>query len=162
MYKPVEKFMRTAIKEAISCTKFGEHPVGAVIVQNDKIICKSGNRTHRDMDPTQHAEMVVIRKASQLLKKKDLSDCILYTTHEPCPMCSSAIIYARLKGVVFGTKLQDILEFGTTNINQSKWKWRSIAISLLSIIEKGDNKEIFVIGEFMCKECKLLFDLLKL
>ena len=156
-YIPRTEFMEVAIKEAISCRKFDEHPIGALIVQGSEIISQSGNRTHRDMNPTHHAEVVAISLAAKKLGRKNLSDCILYTTHEPCPMCAAASVYARIGGIVFGTSIDDAVGFVTKNPQVS---WRSISISLATIIYSGDNTSLFVVGGFMKKQCASLFDLL--
>lgn len=153
---PRKEFMEVAIKEAIVCRTFDEHPVGAVIVQGHEIISQSGNRTHRDMNPTHHAEVVVIGLASQHLGKKNLSDCILYTTHEPCPMCAAASIYARIGGIVFGTSMDDAARFVA---KYPQVNWRSIGVSLSTIIAHGDSN-LFVIKGFMRRQCTSLFSLL--
>lgn len=150
-------FMEAAIKEATACRIFDEHPVGALIVQGREIICTSGNRTHRDTNSTQHAEVVVIGLASKKLGKKNLSDCILYTTHEPCPMCAAASVYSRLGGIVFGTSIDDAVRFVAKNPQVS---WRSIGISLSTIVYSSDHTSLFVVEGFMKKQCASLFSLL--
>lgn len=155
-YIPRKEFMDIAIKEAIVSRQFNEHPVGAVIVRGSEIISKSGNRTHRDMNPTHHAEVVVIGVATKLLGKKNLSDCILYTTHEPCPMCTAASIYARIGGIVFGTSIDDVVRFVAEN---PQARWRSIDVSSSTIISRGDSS-LFVIEGFMKRQCASLFSLL--
>jgi tRNA(Arg) A34 adenosine deaminase TadA len=147
--------MQLAIKEAIKTRQKGDYAIGAVIVKDGKILAKAGNRIKLDIDPTQHAEIVAIRKASKLLGTRHLEGCILYTTHEPCPMCASAIIWAKMKGVVFGSNIADMYDYKVKNGNGS-WSWRTIDISAKKIIEKGDPKP-FVIANFMRKECKNLF-----
>lgn len=153
---PRKEFMEIAIQEAIACRKFEEHPVGAVIVQGHEIIGQSGNRTHRDTNPMHHAEVVVIGLASRHLGKKNLSDCILYTTHEPCPMCAAACVYARIGGIVFGTSIDDAARFVAKYPQVS---WRSIGVSLSTIISSGDSS-FFVIEGFMRRQCTSLFGLL--
>lgn len=154
---PRTEFMEAAIKEAMACRRFDEHPVGALIVQGGEIISKSGNRTHRDTNPTQHAEVVAISLASKNLGKKNLCDCILYTTHEPCPMCAAASVYSRLGGIVFGTSIGDAVRFVAKNPQVS---WRSIGISLSTIVSRGDHTSLFVVEGFMRKQCTSLFGLL--
>lgn len=149
--------MKIAIEEAIICRKFGEHPVGALIVKGREIVSKAGNRTHRDTNPTHHAEIVAIGLAAKKLGKKNLSECILYTTHEPCPMCAAASVYARLGGIVFGTSIDDAVRFVAMNPQVT---WRSIGISLSTIIYRGDHAGLFVIEGFMQQQCVSLFDLL--
>src|SRR5579859_2971410 len=110
-YFPKNEFMKLAISEATKGSKHGEHPVGSVIVKANKVISFANNRTHRDLNPTHHAEVVAIQKATIVLGSKRLDDCVLYSTHEPCPMCASAIILARLAGVVYGTSIDDVLKY---------------------------------------------------
>ncbi len=80
----------------------GEVPVGAVIVRNEQIIGKGYNQVQRLNDPTAHAEMIAISAACESMDEKYLSECTLYVTLEPCPMCSGAAVWSKLGGVVFG------------------------------------------------------------
>lgn len=154
---PKTDFMEVAIKEAITCSKCGEHPVGALIVRESEIISQAGNRTHRDINPTHHAEIVAIGLAAQTLGQKNLSECILYTTHEPCPMCASASVYARLGGIVFGTSIDDAVRFVAKH---PQVVWRSMGLSSSRIIASGDYTGLFLVEGFMRKQCASLFDLL--
>lgn len=154
---PRTDFMEIALNEAITCRQFGEHPVGALIVQGDKVVSKSGNRTHRDTNPTHHAEIVVIGRASKQLGRKNLSDCMLYTTHEPCPMCAAAGVYARLGGIVFGTSIDDAVRFVTKN---PQVVWRSIPVPLATIIQRANATSCMIFEGFMKEQCASLFDLL--
>ena len=87
-------------------------PFGAVIVKDDKIISVASNTTLKDKDPTAHAEINAIRDACKKLNTYDLKDCILYVTGYPCPMCISAIIWANIKEVYYGTTLKDAEKIG--------------------------------------------------
>lgn len=87
-------------------------PFGAVIVKNNEIIAVASNTTLRDNDPTAHAEINAIREAGKKLGTHDLKDCVLYATGYPCPMCLSAIIWANIKEVYYGTTLKDAEEIG--------------------------------------------------
>lgn len=97
-----EYFMREALKEAEKARAIGEVPVGAVIVSNGEIIARAYNLRETTGDPTNHAEVLVIRKAAAIKKHWRLSDVTLYVTLEPCPMCAGAIILARIKRLVYG------------------------------------------------------------
>ena len=94
-------FMQLALDEARSSGAAGEVPIGAVLVQNDVVLARSGNRTIRDNDPTAHAEIVVIREAAHLLGNYRLAGTVIYVTLEPCAMCAGAIIQARIPRVIY-------------------------------------------------------------
>ncbi len=87
-------------------------PFGAVIVKDGEVISVSSNTVLKDNDPTAHAEINAIREAGKKLETYDLSNCILYATGYPCPMCLSAIIWANIKEVYYGTNLEDAKEIG--------------------------------------------------
>lgn len=96
-------WMKRAIALAATAGEAGEVPVGAVIVGADnQWIAEGENRRQRDHDPTAHAEIIALRSAGQLLGSWHLEHCTLYVTLEPCPMCSGALIQARLGRLVYG------------------------------------------------------------
>lgn len=96
--------MQIALNEAKEAAKAGEVPIGAIIIHNHKIIAKAQNRTLRDGDPTAHAEILAIRKASQILQNHRLNDCTLFVTLEPCAMCAGAIAEARIAALYYGAE----------------------------------------------------------
>lgn len=98
-----EYYMREAIKEAKKAFDKGEIPVGAVIVKNNKILAKAHNLKEIKNNATNHAEILVIQKASKKLKNWRLLDCTIYVTMFPCPMCASAINQSRISKIVYGT-----------------------------------------------------------
>ena len=152
-----EKFMAEAIAIAKQSAASGDYALGAIVVKNDQIIGKGTTRLKHENDPTVHAEIVAIRDACQKEGTRFLKDAILYTTHEPCPMCASAAIWARMQGVVFGATLQDGLD--RQNFD-SKFTWRQIEIPCEYVLNKG-NPKLELIGGFMREECLELFDLSK-
>ena len=87
-------------------------PFGAVVMKGEEVISISSNTTLRDNDPTAHAEINAIREACKKLKTYDLTGCTLYATGYPCPMCLSAIIWANIKEVYYGTNLDDAEKIG--------------------------------------------------
>ncbi len=99
-----EKFMKIALKEANKSFQLDEVPVGVVIVKDDKIIARGHNLRETKQDPTVHAEIIAIKKASKKLKSWRLIDCTMYVTLEPCSMCAGAIMWSRIKRVVYGAK----------------------------------------------------------
>ncbi len=153
--KPERRFMEAAIEESIKARESGDYGVGAVIVRDGKIIVRAGNRAILDKDSTQHAEVAAIRKASKLAGSRFLEGCILYTTHEPCPMCASAVIWARMEGIVFGATIEDMTEYRKKHATKER-TWRTIDIKASEIVSRGDPKP-FLIEGFMRDECKKLF-----
>jgi tRNA(adenine34) deaminase len=99
---PDEYFMKEALKEARKAFDLEEVPVGAVIVNQDRIIARAHNMTRQLQDVTAHAEMIAITSASNYLGAKYLVDCTLYVTLEPCVMCAAALKWAQLDRIVFG------------------------------------------------------------
>lgn len=87
-------------------------PFGAVIVKNEQIIATAHNTVVASHDATAHAEINAIRKASKVLNTHDLSDCVLYTSAEPCPMCLGAIIWANIKKVYYANTRKDSAKIG--------------------------------------------------
>ena len=107
------KFMRMAIalsKKNIKKALGG--PFGAVIVRNSKVIAKSVNKVIDTNDPTAHAEISAIRIASKKLKNFDLSDCVIYSSCEPCPMCLGAIYWSRISKIYYANTKHDAADLG--------------------------------------------------
>lgn len=99
-----EHFMRLALEQAKIAAELGEIPVGAVVVKDGEVIGKGYNRRELDSSATAHAEVLAIEAACQQLGSWRLSDCELYVTLEPCPMCAGAIINSRIRRVIYGAK----------------------------------------------------------
>lgn len=95
-------FMNEALKEAQKAYEADEVPVGAVIVANNRIIARAHNLTERLNDVTAHAEMQVITAAANAIGGKYLTDCTLYVTLEPCPMCAGALHWTHISRIVYG------------------------------------------------------------
>lgn len=155
---PKKKFMQLAIEEAIKGNKKGKYPMGAVVVKGDKVISKSENGLPNNIDPTAHAEVLAIRKAAKKVGTRYLNDCILYATNEPCIMCSGALVWSNMRGLVFGASVKDLENFWKKRRNPGKSKRNFIFISTKSILSKCAPK-IFVKSGFMRKECIDLFKL---
>jgi tRNA(adenine34) deaminase len=99
---PDELWMEEALRAAQRALDAGEVPVGAVVVCGGKIIARGWNRNITDSDPTAHAEIVALREAGAIVGNHRLSDCDLFATIEPCPMCAGALVHARIKRLVYG------------------------------------------------------------
>lgn len=111
--KPDDRaFLAKAVKNAIDGMEKGGGPFGAVIVLNGEVISEAYNRVVNDHDPTAHAEVLAIRNAALKLNTHDLSNCILYTSCEPCPMCLGAIYWSGIKKVVYACDRHDASEAG--------------------------------------------------
>lgn len=121
-------------------------PFGAVITdKNGNVISVASNLVLEKHDPTAHAEIMVIRNACEKLGTHDLSNCILYATGYPCPMCLSAIIWANIKKVYYGTDLSDAEEIGFRD--DFIYKYFS-----------GENMEVLELNNICHDEAKVLFD----
>lgn len=99
---PHEHFMRLALDQAAAARDLDEVPVGAIIVRGQRIIGSAHNLCQQLRDPTAHAEMLAITQAAEAVGDWRLEECVLYVTLEPCPMCTGAILQARIPQVVFG------------------------------------------------------------
>lgn len=95
-------FMGEALRQAARAYEAGEVPVGAVVVREGRIIARACNQVELLKDATAHAEMLVLTQAAAAAGDWRLTDCTLYVTKEPCPMCAGAIVHVRLARVVFG------------------------------------------------------------
>jgi Cytosine/adenosine deaminases len=95
-------FMQEALRQAREAAQKDEVPVGAVVVCQNRIIARAHNLTETLQDPTAHAEMQAITAATHALGGKYLTDCILYVTLEPCPMCAAALRWAQIKTLIYG------------------------------------------------------------
>jgi tRNA(adenine34) deaminase len=119
-----DHFMGEALRQAAKAYEAAEVPVGAVIVCAGRIIARAFNQVELLKDATAHAEMLAITQAENALGDWRLTDCTVYVTKEPCPMCAGAIVHARLKRVVFGAPdakggaaggAMNLLQFPTLN-----------------------------------------------
>jgi tRNA(adenine34) deaminase len=97
-----QHFMSLALREAEQAFREDEVPVGAVIVQEGRIVASAHNQREQLHDPTAHAEMIAITQAAESLRSWRLDGCTLYVTLEPCPMCAGAILLARIPWLVYG------------------------------------------------------------
>lgn len=95
-------FMGEALRQAVKAYEAGEVPVGAVVVRAGRVIARAGNQVELLKDATAHAEMLAVTQAEAVAGDWRLTDCTLYVTKEPCPMCAGALVHVRLARVVFG------------------------------------------------------------
>jgi len=99
---PDTKWMRVALEEAVAAGQAGEIPVGAVVVQGDRLISRAGDERQASGDPTAHAEILALQQAGMALGDWRLDGCDLYVVLEPCPMCAGAILMARIRRLIYG------------------------------------------------------------
>ena len=97
-----EKYMREALREAQAAAAEDEVPIGAVVVSRGRVIAKGHNMVEALNDPTAHAEMIAITAACESVGGKYLTDCTLYVTVEPCPMCAAALGWSQISRIVYG------------------------------------------------------------
>jgi len=117
-------FMGEALRQAARAYEAGEVPIGAVIVRASRVIARAFNQVEQLKDATAHAEMLALTQAEEVAGDWRLTDCTLYVTKEPCPMCAGAIVHTRLARVVFGASdpkggaaggAMNLLQFPTLN-----------------------------------------------
>ncbi|XP_027114403.2 guanosine deaminase isoform X1 [Coffea arabica] len=107
------KFLTMAVQEAYKGAECGHgRPFGAVVVHNDEIVVSCHNMVLARTDPTAHAEVTAIREACKKLNKIELSDCEMYASCEPCPMCFGAIYLSKIKRLVYGAKAEAAIAIG--------------------------------------------------
>lgn len=101
--------MRLALEAALGSKKNGDVPFGAAVVRGNEIITTTVNSEHTDHDVTHHAELKAVSEASSILGTRNLSDCTIYSTVEPCPMCAGAIFHSCMQRVVYGMSRDDLV-----------------------------------------------------
>jgi tRNA(Arg) A34 adenosine deaminase TadA len=152
--KSKEEFMR-AIALAKESAKQGDYPIGAIIVKGNKIIATGKTMIKTKNDPTLRTEIDAIRKACKRMRSHYLEGCTLYSTCEPCTMSTSAAIWAKMGGIVFGVFGKD-----ARKRKSDKFSWRQIDIPAREIVRKGTPRLELYEG-FLKKECIKLFDFTK-
>lgn len=129
-----ELFMRKAIDIAKQAQKEGNEPFGAILVKDDEIVMVGENKINTFCDPTHHAEIGLIRRFCSVNNIFDLSEYILYTSCEPCVMCSGAMVWSNLGRLVFSVTHDQLAEIAGSNI----------MISCSEVFEKSPNKPLVV------------------
>jgi len=136
-----EGWMHRAIEIARRGITAGQSPFGAVVTRGDALVAEAHNAVIAETDPTSHAEVRAIRAASRALGTIDLSDCVLYSTCEPCPMCFGAIHWARLHRLVFGARIADARAAGFNELPVSNETLRQIGGSEVAIVPDCERAE---------------------
>ncbi len=128
-----EHYMRLAIRKCAAGIRKGQSPFGACIVKKGRVVSCVHNIVWKSTDSTAHAEIHAIRVACKVLKTVDLSGCVLYSTCEPCPMCFSAIHWAKIDKIYFGSRIQDAQDLGFAELTVSNKRLKSLGGSPVRI-----------------------------
>ncbi len=139
-------FMKKAINKAKAGILEGQTPFGACIVIKDKLIVAAHNQVWASTDITAHAEIIAIRKACRKLNTIDLSGAIIYATCEPCPMCFSAIHWARITAIVYGAGISDARHYGFNELDISNSRMKQAGKSTIRLsggVERAAVLELF-------------------
>jgi len=144
--KHYEEFMKMAIEEAKTSLKEGNKGFGAVVAKDGRVIASAHDTEVTDQDPIAHAEINAIRKASRNYRK-DLTGCLIVSTHEPCLMCAGSIIWSNISEVIYGVSIRDSIKAGRDMIN----------LSCKEIIKRS-NAEINIHNGILKKECLKLYN----
>lgn len=152
----LRQVMNNCIDLARDNAKNNQYPIAAIITdQEGHVLVTSSSSLREKNDPTNHPEMEAIRKASEILKSRVLSGCYLFTTLEPCPMCTAAAIWAKMQGIVYGAYQEDAVEYIRLNPHR-RFSWRQICVKSKEIVNNGlPNLELY--EGILREECKQLF-----
>lgn len=143
-----EDYMRRAIQIARDAPQeAGSAPIGCVIVRDGKIVGESSNEVGPQCDPTAHAEMVAIRRACEQVGSPDLSNATLYSTLQPCGMCSMASIWAKLGRIVFGAERHQV----------HKMYFEDRHLDTMDFINDAFRDDLVVIPAVLSEECAALY-----
>lgn len=149
---PDERYMVAAIAQAEQALSQRHYPIGALVVLDEKIV--SYGQALLDCDPTGHAEMNAIRQASKELNSPYLKDAWLYTTQEPCCMCTAAALWARMSGIVYGVR-GDVAGDELRRIGKNFVWWR-ISLSPEEVAQRSVDK-LEIHGGMLDERCRDLY-----
>lgn len=142
-----EKYMQMAIDKCREGVDLGQTPFAACIVKNGEVIACDHNIVWASTDITAHGEIHAIRNACKHINDIDLSGCTIYSTCEPCPMCFTAIHWARIDKIFYGADIEDAERFGFNELKVSNHMLKEMGLSNVQIT-----------GDFMKKECVEVFE----
>ncbi|CAI9786163.1 unnamed protein product [Fraxinus pennsylvanica] len=143
------KFLTKAVEEAyrgVDCGNGG--PFGAVVVRNDEVVVSCHNMVLKHTDPTAHAEVTAIREACKKLNKIELSDCEIYASCEPCPMCFGAIHLSRIKRLVYGAKAEAAIAIGFDDFIADALRGTGFYQKANLEIKRADGKGAIIAEQF--------------
>ena len=142
-----EHFMQLALDKAKEGVDNGQSPFGACIVKNGKVIACEHNIVWESTDITAHAEIHAVREANLKLNSIELSGCVIYSTCEPCPMCFTAIHWARIDKIYFGARIEDAKRFGFNELTVTN-----------EMLKNHGSSKVEVEGGLMRDKCVELFE----
>ncbi|MEW6036242.1 MAG: nucleoside deaminase [Candidatus Micrarchaeota archaeon] len=140
-----KRYMKSAIAVAENGVKKGNSPFGSCIVKGNRVVAVAHNTVLTRKDATNHAEMNAIRAACRKLRSHELRGCTIYSTTEPCPMCFSAIHWAKIGAIIYGTGIQDVKRLGFSELTVSDRR-----------MKREGHSRVRIASGFMRKECKEL------
>ena len=147
---PDENLMRLCLREAKKAASLGEYPIAALVVIKDQVLSLKHTSLMGSNDPTAHAEILAIRESARILGSRYIQGGTMYTTCEPCPMCSSAAVFARMEGIVFSINQQDAMAVFNQG-GDRPFSWRQIDIKADYILQRGFPK-LSIHAEFLRDE----------
>lgn len=152
----IKKVMYNCVNLAKDNARNNQYPIAAIIAdQEGCVLATSISSLRKKNDPTNHPEIEAIRKATEIIGSRVLDGYYLFTTLEPCPMCTSAAIWAKMQGIVYGAYQEDAIEYIRLNPNR-RFSWRQISIKSREIVSNGyPNLELY--EGILREECKQLF-----
>lgn len=152
----LREVMSNCINLAKGNAKNDQYPIAAIVTDQEGCVLATSSSSLREKnDPTNHPEIEAIRKAAEILESRFLNGCYLFTTLEPCPMCTSAAIWAKMQGIVYGAYQEDAVEYISINPYR-RFSWRQISIKSKEIINNGcPSLELY--EGILREECKRLF-----
>ena len=139
-------FMRLAIQAAWQGLGKGEMPFGACIVRKEQVLSVSHNSAKANIDTTAHAEVQAIREASRQLRMLELAGCIIYSTCEPCPMCFTACLWAKIGWIVYACRIEDAEKAGIRQIPISSSRMKQLGqsdVQLVGDVLREDSLKLF-------------------
>ena len=139
-------FMRLAIQAAWQGLGKGEMPFGACIVRKEQVLSVSHNSAKANIDTTAHAEVQAIREASRQLKMLELAGCVIYSTCEPCPMCFTACLWAKIGRIVYACRIEDAEKAGIRQIPISSSRMKQLGqsdVQLVGDVLREDSLKLF-------------------
>ena len=145
-----EKFMLLAIAAARRGIMAGQTPFGACIVKNGRVVACAHNSVWKSTDSTAHAAVTARRAACRKLESIDLSGCEIYSTCEPCPMCFSAIHWAKMKRIIYGAGIADAKKCGFSELGISNERMKKLGgshVGILACVMREECRALFY--EFM-------------